>query len=99
MTSPTWEDVKPGDTVIEHDGHKAVYVIAKLNEDITSSRHWDVVVLTSTHPNTDRLTAYRKHWIRCSAPPGDRRKGREPVGIPIPPNHEVVRGGETVYRT
>lgn len=93
MSKPTWDDLLPGDTVVEHDGHKAVFVIAK---EASLKHHWDVVVLSSNHPNNGELTAYREFWIRRVAP---HPRHRTLEGIPIPSNHEVIRAGATVYRT
>lgn len=92
---PTWNDLQVGDTVVELDGHRSVFVIAKENEDIMTTPHWDVVVLQSTHPNFELLHPYRKHWIRRVGTP----EGGRHAGVPIPPNHEVVRRGVTVIRT
>jgi len=94
MNAPTWKDLKPGDMVIEHDGHKSVFVIAKLNEDITVP-YWDVVVCQSTHPNFAVYEPYRRHWIRCIGTPD----GGAEAGVPIPPNHEVRRNGQVIFRT
>lgn len=92
MNAPTWNDLRPGDTIIEHDGHRAVFVIAKEGS-ITTQRHWDVVVLASNHPNHGQLTAYRENWLRRTG------SFAGPGPIPIPPNHEVVRAGKTIFRT
>jgi len=86
MDIEKWSDLQPGDTVIEHDGHHSVFVIARAGT--MSHPHWDVVVLSSDHPRNGELTAYRSNWIRCS---GDHVNGPR-----IPPMHEVIRAGVTV---
>lgn len=86
----SWNDLQPGDTVIELDGHEAVFVIAKESD---LRNHWDVVVLSSNHPRNGELTAYRRHWLRRCGHPG----GSGP--IPMSPNHRVIRGGEVLFET
>jgi hypothetical protein len=92
MNAPSWNDLKPGDTVIEHDGHKAIFVIAK-DSNIIYGPYWDVIVLSSSYPNNDQLMVYRENWIRRSGPPANK------MHVLIPPNHEVVRNGKTIIRT
>lgn len=89
---PTWDDLQVGDTVIELDGLRSVFVIAKEGS-IAKQRHWDVVVLASNHPNFEQMPAYRANWLRRTG------SFRGPGPIPIPPNHEVVRSGVTIIRT
>ncbi len=74
----TWDDLEPGDLVVEQDGHRAVFVILGENQDITTVKHWDVLVLYSEHPRDADWTRFRRHWIRCNAP--------------FPPRHDVFRG-------
>jgi hypothetical protein len=92
VAPPTWEDVRIGDTVVEHDGHRSVFVIVG-EAVLGNTPHWDVVILASTHPNFEKFTQFRANWIRRIGTP----QGRVPV--PIQPNHEVLREGRTIFRT
>lgn len=92
IQSPTWNDLEPGDVVIEHDGLHSVFVIVKEGS-IETRPHWDAVILYTEHPNRLNLTAYRSNWIRRFGSPNG------PGPNPMPSNHEVIRNGVTIIRT